>query len=175
MDERWKVIDGHPCYSVSNTGKVYSHKCNRILTNRLNSTGYHRVTIDKKLMLVHRLVAIAFVDGHTDERDVVNHKDFNPLNNNASNLEWTTPYGNYLYSFNRGRFTHTKEWNQNISKTKTEKMGKPVKAVDITGEVKFYESVNAVKIDGHLPGMVCKCCKGERKTHHNLKWEYADG
>lgn len=173
MEERWKVIDGHPSYSVSDSGEVYSRKCNRKLTKRKNSMGYYRVSVDGKMRLVHRLVAIAFVEGRTETRNVVNHLDFNPENNNASNLEWTTEYENYRYSYDRGRFARTKEWCDHIKTGQIASSGKPVRSIDQNGNIKNYITVNSVKEDGHLPGMVTKCCKKERKTHHGLVWEYA--
>ena len=40
-------------------------------------------------MLVHRLVALAFIP-NPDNKQFVDHIDTNKLNNNASNLRWTT-------------------------------------------------------------------------------------
>lgn len=47
---------------------------------------------------VHRLVAKYFVDGYFDGA-VVNHKDGNNRNNNASNLEWVTQKENIHQSY----------------------------------------------------------------------------
>lgn len=74
---------------------------------------------------VHRYVALAWVDGYDEKtgKIEVNHKDFNRLNNNADNLEWTTHIENVEYSVNgnyeaickskrgenNGRATFTKE------------------------------------------------------------------
>ena len=51
---------------------------------------------------LHRLVALAFCEGRTEERNVVNHIDGNPLNNNAENLEWVTFSENSKYAFRTG-------------------------------------------------------------------------
>lgn len=172
LKEEWKVIENHPQYRISNTGKVFSTKTNKLLIQQKNSTGYYRVLVDKMHLFVHRLVANAFVDGHDENHDVVNHMDFNPENNNASNLEWTTSYGNYRYSFDRGRFNRTDIWKKRSKNTQIAMRGKPVRAISPDGSVKEYQYLNQVAEDGHLPGMVCKCCKGERKSHHGLVWEY---
>ena len=49
---------------------------------------------------VHRLVAEAFIP-NPDNLPEVNHKDENPLNNSADNLEWCTRQYNIEYSKNK--------------------------------------------------------------------------
>ena len=165
----WKEIQGHEKYMVSNAGEIYSKKSNMLMKQWKNSMGYMRVCIDGKFYFAHRLVASAFVAG---DGEMVNHKDFNPLNNKAENLEWTDRAGNMKYSADRGRFKHTKEWSKKIGEGLKESIGTPVRSIAENGEVKYYEYAKLVKEDGHLPSMVCRCCKNERKTHHGLHWEY---
>lgn len=100
----WKPVVGYEgLYEVSNCGDVRSlrfrnQKLTKDLTQRTNNKGYKMVYLSEKgktkLVLVHRLVAMAFVD-NPQNYPIVNHKDENPLNNNADNLEWCT------YSYNR--------------------------------------------------------------------------
>ena len=45
--------------------------------------GYKYVTYERKNLAVHRIVARAFVDGRTKDRNIVMHKDDNPMNNCA--------------------------------------------------------------------------------------------
>lgn len=47
---------------------------------------------------VHRLVAIAFCDGRSEERNEVNHIDYNRTNNYYKNLEWVTHRENVQHS-----------------------------------------------------------------------------
>ena len=47
---------------------------------------------------VHRLVAIAFIENKKD-KPTVNHKDGNKLNNNVSNLEWSTQSEQMVHAF----------------------------------------------------------------------------
>lgn len=118
---------------------------------------------------VHRLVASEFIEG---QNEMVNHKDFNPLNNNADNLEWTDRAGNMHYSAVRGRFDWSDEKRDKIRDVQIKLSGRPVRCLDPNGNAKEYECMHAVAVDGHLPSEVCRCCKGIRKTHHGMRWEY---
>lgn len=167
--EQWITIAEHPAYQVSNTGKVYSNKTGRLLKQHENSMGYLRVCLDKKFHFVHRLVAEAFITG---SGEMVNHKDFDPHNNTAANLEWTDRAGNMHYSAVRGRFAWTEDKRNKIRNIQITKNGKRVRCLDGKAVVKEYECVNAVAEDGHLPGMVSKCCNGFRQHHHGFRWEF---
>ena len=80
-------------YTIDTCGNVYSIKRNKYIKPIPDKDGYLRVNIyvDKKMYTkrVHRLVAMAFIENPLN-LPVVNHKDCNILNNNASNLEWVT-------------------------------------------------------------------------------------
>lgn len=89
-------------YFVSDKGQVRSGNT-RILKPRCcsNKSGYLSVTLVVKDMntqskhsllktiLVHRLVATAFLENH-ENKLTVNHIDHNPSNNMIENLEWAT-------------------------------------------------------------------------------------
>lgn len=55
---------------------------------RLNSQGYQIVNVGGKRLLVHRLVAQAFLNNGNElpNGSVVHHRDYNKSNNTASNL-----------------------------------------------------------------------------------------
>lgn len=82
-------------YEVDKYGNVYGNN-GMELSQGYNSTGYRQVSLkikDKrrwKKCLVHRLVAFAFVDGMTAERNEIDHKDGNKTNNKYNNLRWCT-------------------------------------------------------------------------------------
>jgi hypothetical protein len=96
-----KKIEGWP-YSITIDGKLYSHQSNRFIKTFKQNRGYlvahlrHRG--ERKALLVHRLVALAFVS-NPKELAEVNHKDGNKENNHASNLEWTTHADNIQHAY----------------------------------------------------------------------------
>ena len=188
--EEWKPVKGYTgLYEVSNFGAVRSvtrclteksgrivHHAGMELKQNPNSKGYMRVPLSdreghKKYHFVHRLVAEAFEC--PGNGDVVNHKDFNPLNNHADNLEYTTIYGNYAYSANRGRYVRTKEWRSRLKRTLDSKFGKPVIGENITtGEIVRFSALNDCKKAGFQSSCVCNCCKGKAKSHKGYTWRY---
>ena len=96
--EVWKEIkESKGCYQVSNYGNVRSFKNNKVylMKQSINNTGYYALSLylnnkvtNKK---VHQLVAIAFLNHIACGYElVVNHIDFNKLNNKVENLEIVT-------------------------------------------------------------------------------------
>ena len=103
--EIWKTIEGYENYQVSNLGRVKSlerviNRSNnkkqfireRILKYATSNSGYFFIVINKdkkrKLIYVHKLVAIAFLNHKTrGNKRVIDHIDNNKLNNNLSNLQ----------------------------------------------------------------------------------------
>jgi len=92
--EIWKIIDGFKDYEISSFGKIKSLKNGgvRILKPSINSNGYYIISLcidgisyKKK---IHQLVAKVFLGHNACGMElVINHIDFNKLNNNVSNLE----------------------------------------------------------------------------------------
>jgi hypothetical protein len=105
MKEIWKDISGYEgIYQVSNKGNVRSYKAfknGENLKPRKRRGGYFGVGLSKNgkvnYQLVHRLVAIAFIE-NPQNKPYVNHIDENPSNNNVENLEWVTNNENMLHS-----------------------------------------------------------------------------
>jgi hypothetical protein len=101
MDELeiWSCIKNgfEGLYEASNKGRLKSlrHKNEKILKGRVTDRGYYEYGLTKngkqKFIKAHQLVAMAFLN-HTPcgFLSVVDHKDFNPLNNNLDNLKITT-------------------------------------------------------------------------------------
>lgn len=100
MEEIWKDIPNYEGrYQVSNFGNVkslnYHREKKEKLLKQVIGKDYYCVTLLKngkqKTIKTHKLVAIAFLN-HTPcgMKLVVNHKDFNKLNNHLDNLEIVT-------------------------------------------------------------------------------------
>lgn len=97
--EIWKDIkDYEGLYQVSNLGRVKSldrfnsrgFKIKGKILQIQNHQGYQSVKLYNNgniRFLIHRLVAIAFLP-NLENKETVNHKDFNRNNNNINNLEW---------------------------------------------------------------------------------------
>ena len=109
-----KPIPGIDGYLVSKNGRVFED--DDFLTELRqykNGSGYYCTSLRKSLVtdwsiinpraLVHRLVALAFVDGYK-EGLVVDHIDRNKTNNHADNLRWVTS------SINTARALRTKRF-----------------------------------------------------------------
>lgn len=107
--ENWKDVIGYECiYQISNLGRVKSLSRSiirsngkiqtfkeRILKSGIDTAGYYIVKLYKKdckrTIKVHQIVAQSFLNHIICGMDlVVNHKDFNKLNNNVENLEIVT-------------------------------------------------------------------------------------
>ena len=105
-NEIYKEIPGwEGLYLISNFGNVLSLKNNLKLKPIVNNMGYGRIQLFKNgyktRHYIHRLVAENFVDGYF-EGAVVNHKDFNKMNNRADNLEWVSPSENSKHAYDNG-------------------------------------------------------------------------
>lgn len=183
MEEIWKPVVGYEgFYEVSNIGRVRSLarivECNdgrkrkikdRILKGSSYSGGYSGVTLHKdgctKTANIHRIVAEAFVPNPL-EKEEVNHKDENPSNNHASNLEWVTHKENLNYGTRQER----------ARKAIVEAQGRAVWQLSRDGElVAEYESLSAAcnATGTHVPNIV-KCAKGIYKTAGGYIWKYKD-
>ncbi len=78
-------------YLVYENGDVYSLFSNKFLSPDI-VLGYKQITlaINKKpfRIKIHRLVALLFLGDPPKDKECINHKDGNKMNNHFSNLEW---------------------------------------------------------------------------------------
>ena len=82
---------GFPNYSISSTGIVTNITVDKILIGTVDPDGYRRLmlynTTGTKNFLVHRLVALAFIEP-VDGKDTVDHINRDRLDNRLENLRW---------------------------------------------------------------------------------------
>lgn len=92
--EIFKDIEGFTGYQISNMGRIWSCKTNRLLNPYHNNRGYLMINIkaddgERKHVLVHRLVALHFIDNPKGKPEV-NHINHIRDDNRVENLEWVT-------------------------------------------------------------------------------------
>ena len=106
-DEKWKNIDTHPMYQVSNLGRVRNRR-GLIMKPWIINSGYYVLKLSEggrnyTNFLIHRLVALHFIDNtNPDVLVEVNHKNGDKLNNTVTNLEWVTSSQNKKHALFSG-------------------------------------------------------------------------
>lgn len=118
--EIWIDIPGYEgLYQASNLGRIKSYDRQEYIVNRwgsltlrtkkgkiraqqlCQSNNYYSCTLvneqGQKRFYVHRLIALTFIPNPEDKEDV-NHKDGDKLNNLLSNLEWCTRSENMVHA-----------------------------------------------------------------------------
>lgn len=162
-------------YAVDADGRVFNLRTGKEKKPTIGNHGYLAVDLFKngqrKTLLVHRLVAEAFIPNPHKKR-TVNHKDGNKLNNRISNLEWATHSENHKHSFRKlgrtsymtGRFGHL---NHN---------SKPILQCSLNGDViQRFDSIHcAERATGILNNAICACLRGRARTSGGYKWRYED-
>jgi len=80
-------------YSITQDGRVFSHKVNKWLEIQTDRVGYKKISITvdgkRRNMSVHRMVCETYVP-NPDKKPCVNHVDGDKGNNTVENLEWCT-------------------------------------------------------------------------------------
>lgn len=160
-------------YLVSSSGKIYSLKTKKIL-KPIGKT-YKMVYVNSKPYLLHRLVATVFIPNPND-LPIINHKDEDPSNNNADNLEWCT------VEYNNNYGTRGKRIGEKLKGKKQSEMHRinaanshKKKVYQYTKDqnlVNIWECVDDCAKKGFCSRNIARCCRGERKTHKGYIWSY---
>ena len=107
MSETWKKLTFFgDIYEISTKGNIRNRLTNRVLKNKVKKNGYVEICLYhnglSKYFLVHRLVALTFLDNPEGKKQV-NHLNNNPADNRVENLAWCTPSENNLWGYKHGR------------------------------------------------------------------------
>lgn len=169
-NEEWKEIDFNKIfneeintdkkYYVSNLGR-FKNSYGTIMENyKVNDNGYIRVYIYKKTFLLHRLVAFTFLE-NLENKETVNHKDGNKLNNKVDNLEFAT---------NKEQQKH--KFENNLGNNFTRK----IKQYDLNWNlIKEHTSISlAAKEVNISKSSIQGVLLGKRKTAAGFIWKYVD-
>ena len=174
MEQKRIIIEGQETpYLIRDNGTIWSEIRNRELKGTLKRNEYHTVYLSfngkQYNFMIHRLVADYFCD-NPNNYTIVHHKDGNPHNNQASNLEWVDSKIN------------------NATKNKKPSKEKPVsKIADLTKnwiKLSFNENY-AINIDGEVAnlktGLIVKgserngylriSIRNKQYSIHRLVWE----
>jgi hypothetical protein len=180
-NEEWRDVVGYEgLYQVSNFGRVKRLNCNvykndkksRNVKEKILSqyprNGYLRVRLltngRQVAKVVHRLVAIAFVENSNNYIEV-NHKDENKYNNLSHNLEWCDRSYNCSYGSIKERFSKRFKGKKRVSK--------PIFQYTIDGKfVKEWKSGYEIRKSKFSRGCVIDVCNGIRKTANGYFWSY---
>ena len=161
MQEIWKDIKGYEeLYQVSNLGRIQNKKTLHILKGSTNNKGYRGVILCKngkiKRYLVHRLVAIAFIE-NPKNKPYINHLDCNINNNNVENLEWCTQKENIDYCI---------KLNRNYKRK--------VYQYDLKGNLlqEYSSIVQANKVTKISTAHISQNCNNQRKSAGMYIWSF---
>lgn len=162
----WKDVEGYEnLYQVSTDGLVRTSHMGlwKILSLGRKRHGYYSVLLHKegkrKNMLVHRLVAKAFIP-NPNNYPYINHKDENPSNNHVENLEWCTAEYNINYGTCKERIANSNS--------------KPILKYDLDGNfICEYKSLaEAERIEGIDHATISLSCSGRVSYQCGYIWIY---
>jgi len=89
--ENYDIVKDYPTYLINQEGDIRCLRTGTKISQYLSPDGYMKVNLKNlsggKCFLVHRLVAIQYLD-NPDNMKEVDHIDRDKLNNHVSNLRW---------------------------------------------------------------------------------------
>lgn len=180
--EVWKDAVGlEGRYVVSNMGRIKSLQRNGTIKSDMirkqieDKYGYLRFNIRKdnstgtRGILIHRLVAIAFIPNPENKREV-NHKKGIKKDNRVSELEWATQSENAKHAFSIG----LSKSNLIQKSGKESPVSKPIYQMSLDGEIinEFDSATIAAKETKVKRQKISCCCTGTRKTAGGYKWKH---
>lgn len=164
--EIWKDVVGYEnLLSISNNGKVFNKKNNKIMKYFLSGRGYKTISVwfgkrsNRKNFLIHRLVAQTFIPNPLNKPQI-NHKDGNKLNNRVDNLEWCDARYNNIHAIRNG----LRNYNDRKKKVAQIKNGIVIK---------IYSSVAQAMKETNIKNIYdCTRNKKHCKSAGGFQWKY---
>lgn len=152
--DRFKITNGR-------YGKMKSKIKGRILKPSTNHDNYYQVVLSKngksKMFRLHRIVAQTFIQ-NTQNKEQVNHKNGNKLDNRVENLEWCTCKENIQHALDNNLIKCERIINQYDLKMNFIKKWRSIS-----------EAKRILKISD---SDIIKVCNNERQTAGGYIWRY---
>lgn len=174
--EIWKKVFDY--YEVSNLGNVVSLNYNKTgkrkaikphIVNKYMKVGVFIGRV-QKIIPVHRLVAMAFVE-NKNNKPYVHHIDHNKLNNSAENLMWVTQSENVRFSYTDGG--RTGKTNMKGLFGELNPCSLSIKRIGKDGSYTIIKGISeAARMVSGSASHIVKCCKGKLNKYKGYKWEY---
>jgi hypothetical protein len=124
-------------YMISENGDIYSKETKKILKPFIDKDGYKRIELTVrpkkyKKFFVHRLVAMTFIPGQTEERNQVNHINSIRHDSRRDNLEWVSISENAIHGYKYGYRKHnTQKYDEELIESICEKIAMGYKNSEI--------------------------------------------
>lgn len=154
MDEIWAPIPGFPNHEVSTWGRVRNQKT--VMTQRVNGGGYMKINLCHTTHLVHRLVAMTFLEDW-DPTLTVDHIDRDRMMNRVDNLRMATRVEqarNRASYESSGSEIRVEQWKDGVC-------------------INSFESIKAAAAAvGHAPQSISGALNGRTKGCGGYQWKY---
>lgn len=169
MEEIRKKVEWFDYYYVSNLGRLKWKYW--IMCLQTNEHWYYMAMLYRhgyrKNCLIHRLVWQAFIS-NPEDKPQINHKDWNRINNNVSNLEWCNNSENNRHAYRELWRKHAmlwKFWKDNPSSKQTYQYTKDWILL------KIWDSARDIEKElWFMNQNISKCCKWIYKTSNWFVW-----
>lgn len=146
-------------YLIHRNGRIYNSRRKLFMKPRIDK-GYASIIINDKNVAIHRLVATQFIP-NPENKEIVNHKDGDKLNNCVENLEWVTRSENNLHAYKTGLNPTTSVHQYSLD-------GKYIKTFPSIANAGKEINLNHSQLSD-----ISKCCKGKNKYAHGYIWRFA--
>lgn len=171
-----KEVEGYPGYYACNDGQIWDERRQCYLKQCYRSIKQRRylcVTMKKdgkfKVVNVHRLIAKAFIPNPFNLPEV-NHKDEDPTNNAANNLEWCSRIYNNNYGSRNKRAGESQRNRKDVSKK--------VVQYDLNGNkiAEFPSAMEAHRQTQIGRSTICRVCNHKPRYHTagGYVWRWAE-